>query len=99
MELVESKVRQFIVDNFLFGEGDDGLKGEDSLLDKGLIDSTGILELVSFLQNCFHFQVEDNEIVPENLDSILRIASYVQRKSAEADRNGGGILQDSLKRT
>lgn len=99
MEKVESKVRQFIVDNFLFGEGADGLRSEDSLLDKGLIDSTGILELVSFLQNCFHLQVEDNEIVPENLDSILRITTYVQRKSAEANRNGGGILQSSEKRS
>jgi acyl carrier protein len=102
MESVESKVRQFIIDNFLFGEGADGLKSGDSLLDKGLIDSTGILELVSFLQNCFHVEVEDNEIVPENLDSILRIAAYVRRKSAngiEANNNGGGSRQEGRKQS
>ena len=97
---MESKVRQFIIYNFLFGEGADGLKSEDSLLDKGLIDSTGILELVSFLQNCFQLEVEDNEIVPENLDSILRIAAYVRRKYAdglEANNNGGGSRQEGRK--
>lgn len=100
MEIVESKVRQFIIDNFLFGEGADGLKDEESLLEKGLIDSTGILELVSYLQRSFHIKVDDNEIVPENLDSIHSIAGYVRRKSAsdlEGKRSDVSIPQDGRK--
>ena len=100
MEMVESKVRQFIVDNFLFGEGADGLKDEESLLEKGLIDSTGILELVSYLQRSFHLKVEDNEIIPDNLDSIHSIAGYVRRKSASGiagKRSGDATPQDSQK--
>ena len=87
MVMVTNQVRQFIVDNFLFGEDADGLKDEDSLLAKGLIDSTGILELVAYLQKGFHIRVDDNEIVPENLDSIHRIAGYIERKST----NGSGV--------
>lgn len=97
MEIVKKNLRQFIVDNFLFGEDGDGLKDEDSLLEKGLIDSTGILELVAYLQKRFHIRVEDNEIVPENLDSLQKIAGYIKRKSADGTKaaiGGNGIPQE-----
>src|SRR2546423_13176290 len=60
-------IRRFIVDNFLFGQGGDQLADHDSLLDKGLIDSTGVLELVTFLEQRFQIHIEDQELVPENL--------------------------------
>jgi len=83
---IERKVRKFIEDSFLFREDRGGLSPEESLLDAGLIDSTGILELVAFLESEFGITIEDAEIVPENLDSIRAITSYVQRKCATESR-------------
>lgn len=80
MDSLDGKIRSFIVDNFLFGEGEDGLGNEDSLLENGLIDSTGILELVAFIQQTFEIAIQDDEIVPDNLDSIDKISTFVRRK-------------------
>ena len=73
------KVREFILENFLFGS-DEGLKDEVSFLDEGIIDSTGILELVSFLEETFDIAVEDEELIPENLDSIKNVVAYLEKK-------------------
>ena len=73
------KIRVFVIDNFLFGDAGD-LKNEASLLDEGIIDSTGILELVAFLEEQFGIRIEDEEMIPENLDSILHISEFVIRK-------------------
>jgi acyl carrier protein len=77
---VENKVRKFIEDNFLFREDRTNLDDKESLLNAGLIDSTGVLELVAFLEGEFNIHVADADIVPENLDSISTIASYVRNK-------------------
>jgi acyl carrier protein len=79
MTNLKDKVRRFIVENFLFGE-DEGLKNDTSFLEEGVIDSTGILELVSFLEEEFTITIEDEELIPENLDSINYVVSYVERK-------------------
>ena len=79
MAEVKAKVREFIVENFLFGSAN-GLGDDTSFLDEGIIDSTGVLELVSFIENEFSIQVEDDELIPENLDSIDNITEYLQRK-------------------
>ena len=76
---IEDKLRNFIVETFLFGQ-DPGLKPNDSLLNKGIIDSTGVVELIDFIERTFHITVEDEEIVPDNLDSIDHAAAYVMRK-------------------
>jgi acyl carrier protein len=73
------QIRNFIVENFLYGQ-DDGFGEEVSLLEKGIIDSTGVLELVSFIEDTFAISVEDEELVPENFDSLLRLAAYVATK-------------------
>jgi acyl carrier protein len=80
----ETKVRAFIEDNFLFRSDDAALAADASLLDAGLIDSTGILELVGFLEGTFGIVVADAEIVPANLDSIAAIAAYVDGKLVKA---------------
>jgi acyl carrier protein len=72
-------IRQFIVENFIFGE-DGNLKEETSFLESGIIDSTGILELVSFLEEKFGISVADEELVPENLDSIANVVAYLIKK-------------------
>jgi acyl carrier protein len=77
---IVSAVRQLIADNFMYRQGDDSLSESTSLLDSGLIDSTGVLELLMLLEKTFAIRVADEEVVPENLDSIGRIAAYVGRK-------------------
>ena len=76
------RVRTFIEENFLFSEDLSNLSDTDSLLESGVMDSTGILELVAFLESEFPIQMSDSEIVPENLDSIASITAYLQRKLA-----------------
>jgi acyl carrier protein len=76
----ELELRQFIVENFLFGKEDAPLANGDSLLELGIIDSTGVLELVSFLEQKYGFTIQDEELVPENLDSIDRLVRFVTRK-------------------
>lgn len=78
-------VRQFIVTNFYVP--DEGSLGDDtSLLDQGIVDSTGVLELTAFLEQSFSIEVEDAEIVPENLDTIGSILAFIARKRGEPAR-------------
>jgi acyl carrier protein len=74
-------VRRFIGENFLFREELDSLQEGASLLDAGIIDSTGVLELVCFLESRFGIEIADDEMLPENLDSIAAISAYVLRKA------------------
>lgn len=76
---IQREVRDFLTNDFLFGQSLD-LKANDSLLDKGVIDSTGVLELVAFLESQYAITVEDNDVIPDNLDSIQNIAEFVSRK-------------------
>jgi acyl carrier protein len=77
----ESDMRKFITENFLFGKEDESLKTSDSLLERGIIDSTGVLELVSFLEEKYQIKLEDEELTPDNLDSIDRLARFIGRKT------------------
>jgi acyl carrier protein len=76
---IEREVHSFVVTNFLFGQSVD-LQPEDSLLDRGLIDSTGVLELVDFIEERYAIKVEDEEVIPSNLDSVRNVTTYVARK-------------------
>jgi acyl carrier protein len=75
------RIRQFIDTNFYVSDKS-LLKDDSSLLEKGVIDSTGVLEVVTFIETEFGLTVEDAELLPENLDSIGQIAAYVERKKA-----------------
>ena len=79
-----SRVRTFIEENFLFRESLSELSDTDSLLETGVMDSTGILELVAFLESEFPIVMSDAEIVPDNLDSVASITGYVERKLGAA---------------
>ncbi|MGE5755796.1 MAG: acyl carrier protein [Planctomycetaceae bacterium] len=84
---VEKAVREFIIDNFMYREGIESLSDSDSILESGLIDSTGVLELVTFLESTYSIRIaEEGEVLPENLDSIERIAVFVRRKIASKDQ-------------
>jgi acyl carrier protein len=72
-------IREFVIENFLFGEAN-GLKDDTSFLEEGIVDSTGILELVTYLEDEFSITVDDDELIPENLDSIDNVANYLQSK-------------------
>ena len=80
MTEIENQIRTFIATNFLFREDRATLNDDESLLDAGLIDSTGVLELVGFLETRFAIRMEDQEIVPANLDSIRAIVAFVTNK-------------------
>ena len=79
MKTYEAEIRTFIVQKFLFGEERE-VMGDLSLLEAGIVDSTGVLELVSHLEKQFGIKVEDDELVPENLDSIDGICAFLGRK-------------------
>ena len=83
MASVESVVREFIVSNFLFGDTERKLSDDDSLLEHEIVDSTGIMELVLFLEEKYGIEIDTSELVPANLDSISRVAAFIGRKTAE----------------
>jgi acyl carrier protein len=73
------KIRAFVIENYLFGE-EGKLGNDDSFLETGIIDSTGVLELVRFLEATFGIKVADEELIPDNLDSINKIVAFLQTK-------------------
>jgi len=76
------KVRAFIVENFLFGD-DSSLKDDSSFLQEHIVDSTGILEIINFLEEEFSIKINDDELLPENLDSLNNIDAFVKRKLSQ----------------
>lgn len=81
---VKSEIRAFIVENFLFGDESQVPADETSLIETDLVDSTGILEMVLFLEERFAISVADAEIVPDNFDSVARLVTFVNGKRATA---------------
>ena len=79
---VRAQLRDFIVDNFMMGQDTTVLIDSGPLLELGIIDSTGVLELVGFLEETFQITVEDDDLVPDNLDSVDNLVKYIQGKSS-----------------
>jgi acyl carrier protein len=75
---IQDRVKEFVVQNFLFGQGD--LADDVSFLETGIVDSTGVLELVGFIESAFAISVQDHDLVPANLDSVGSITRFVKRK-------------------
>jgi acyl carrier protein len=75
-----TQIRQFVLESFLFTDDNGRLRDDASFLEEGIVDSTGILELVMFVEEAFGISVEDDEILPENFDSVKLLAHYVQVK-------------------
>jgi acyl carrier protein len=80
-EAVAATLREFIAENFLF-RADAEVSNDQSLLDSGVIDSTGVLELIAFLEKTYGITIADEEIIPENLDSIDNMTNYLSTKLA-----------------
>lgn len=75
-EQISAVIRGYIVDNFLFGDGN-GLSNSESLLEAGALDSTGVIELVGFLEESFAIPIRDEDLVPDNFDAVDRITRFV----------------------
>ena len=82
---LREQIRNFILENFML-ENPEDLVDDESMLEKGIIDSTGVLELVAFIESTFEIKVEDEELIPENLDSIKNIVSFLERKLTLASK-------------
>lgn len=83
MQDVEERVSKYLVQNFLFGDTSKFPAPSESLVELGIVDSTGILEIIEFLESDFGIQVLDSEALPENLGSMSNIVSFVERKQAQ----------------
>ena len=84
MRGVKDKVRAFLRDNFLMGDDDQDIQDETSFMESHILDSTGFIELISYLEEQFEIRVTDDEMVPDNLDSLTNIAHFVSSKLALA---------------
>ncbi|MEZ4362748.1 MAG: acyl carrier protein [Kofleriaceae bacterium] len=73
-------ITSFIVDNFLFGNKAEAPAADASFLETGLVDSTGVLEIVSFIEERYGISVADDELTPQNLDSVANLAAFITRK-------------------
>lgn len=80
MELRE-RIRDFVIETFLFGTDNKSIENDESFLESGIIDSTGVLELVSFIEENFGIEVKDEELIPDNFDSLDKLYNYISKKS------------------
>ena len=81
---VKEKVRNYILENCLFTDDQSMLVNDESFLEKGILDSTGVLEIIVFLEDEYGITIEDEEMIPENLDSVSNIVKFVGTKQATA---------------
>jgi len=85
MKIIE-ELRTFVIDNFLFGQPDGSLSDETSFLESGIIDSTGLLELIAFVERTYEIRLADAELIPDNLDSLAKLTAFIGRKLARSGR-------------
>lgn len=81
MESIKKQLRQYIADNLLFSDNGLALADEESFLDSGIVDSLGVLELATFVEDSFDIEVPDEEVIPDNFDSISKLTAYIGRKT------------------
>lgn len=79
----KAKVKSFIIDNFLYGDDSKDVGVDQSFYDNGIVDSTGVLAIINYIEENYNVSVADEEITPENFDTIGRIAEYIERKNRE----------------
>lgn len=83
MNDIRTQIKAFIVNNFMFGK-DNGLKDDTSFLEEGLMDSTAVLELVTFIEENFGITIDDDDMMPENLDSVNNVIGYLKKKRVQS---------------
>ena len=77
---IKQDIKTYILENYLFTDDDSQLSNSDSFLEKGILDSTGILEVIYFIEDEYGIKVEDDEMIPENLDSVESLVVFVKHK-------------------
>ena len=77
---IKRGVKQFIIDNFLFGVSNNTFHDDDSFMENGIIDSTGILELIEHIEHQYNVKIKDEELLPENLDSLNNVSNFISQK-------------------
>ncbi len=82
LDSIKSSLKEYIRTSLLPAAGIESFEDEDSFLEKGIIDSTGVLELLEFLESSFRIKVEDEEVVPANLDSLAKLSAFIWRKTS-----------------
>ena len=82
-QTIEATISEFVQETFLIGQRE-ALADDASFLEKGIIDSTGVLELVSFVEQTFGFSIGDEDLTPDNLDSINKVAAFIRRRLGAA---------------
>ena len=80
MSDIKKELRDYIVENFLFGDTDSEFEDDTSFMDSGILDSTGILELINFVESTFNINIDDDEVLPENLDSLNNLEAFITQK-------------------
>jgi acyl carrier protein len=80
---VTDELRLFVIDNFLFGQADGHLSDDTSFLEAGIIDSTGLLELIGFVERKYDIKLKDEELIPDNLDSIRKVSAFIEQKTEQ----------------
>jgi len=84
MEAMRDTIRLFILQNYLFTDDQSALNDDTSFLESGVVDSTGMMEVIFFLEETWGIKVEDEEMVPENLDSVTNLVAFLKRKQGQA---------------
>ncbi len=80
MEDIKTNLREYIVENFLFGDTETAFTDDDSFMEEGILDSTGILDIISHVEATFNIKIDDDEILPENLDSLTKMEIFIKSK-------------------
>ncbi len=80
---IETRIKQFVLDNFVYGGSLNEIKDEASFMAEGIIDSLGVLELIAFVEDAFAIEVADEEVLPENFGSVRGMARYIREKQHE----------------
>jgi acyl carrier protein len=97
-EAIKNRIHVFIIESFLFGDATRVIQEEDSFLQKGIIDSTGILELIEFVEGEFQITVSSEETIPQNMDGLARIARFIVKKqSGKVSPRSALGTQDSMR--
>lgn len=78
--VLKDELRQFVTDNFMFGKPCEGFADDDSFIERGIIDSTAVMELIAFLEERYRIKLQDRELIPDNFDSINKLARFVANR-------------------
>lgn len=84
---IETLIRNFILENFLYSNDGNQLRNDDSFLEHGIVDSTGVVELVMYVEETFDIEVPDEDVVPENFDSVQALICYIRQTTGETMAN------------